>query len=320
MIMTDYRRRLPPLSALAAFEAAARLASFTKAAAELGVSQAAVSRQVKALEGFLEAQVFVRLHRGVRLTPEGERLQAAVNLGLGHIAEVVGDLQRQGGGAVTLSTTIAFAAFWLVPRLDAFRRRYPTLDLKLHTAEHFADLSREGVDLAVRYGHGNWPGLAVAELFRDEVMAVCAPAYLAGRTAPLTAADLPGERLLHQDISDSSWISWGHWLRQHGVVPAGRLHGPRFNNYTLVVQAALAGQGLALGWRHLIRPMLETGSLVAATPERLQTQNAYHLVSRPLSELSPPVAEVRKWILEEAGALDLASGARQDGALQDQEA
>jgi len=309
--MTDYRRLLPPLAALAAFEAAARLASFTKAAAELGVSQAAVSRQVKALEGFLEAQVFVRLHRGVRLTPEGERLQAAVNLGLGHIAEVVGDLQRQGGGAVTLSTTIAFAAFWLVPRLEAFSRRHPTVDLKLHTAEQFADLARENVDLAIRFGHGNWPGLAVAELFRDEVMAVCAPSYLAARQTPLTAAALPKERLLHQDISDSSWVSWGHWLRQQGVVPAGRLHGPRFNNYTLVVQAAIAGQGLALGWRRLIGPLLAAGTLVAATPERLQTQNAYHLVSRPLSELTPPVSLVRDWILREAGTLDPSSEAGQ---------
>lgn len=305
--MTDYRRRLPPLSALAAFEAAARLCSFTKAGDELGISQAAISRQVKALESFLEGQVFVRLHRGVRLTPEGERLLAAVNQGLGHIAEVVGDLQRQGGGAVTLSSTIAFAAFWLVPRLDSFQQRNPSVDLKLLTNEHFADLAREKVDLAIRFGHGNWPGFAVQELFRDEVLVVCAPTYLAARETPLSAVELPNERLLHQDISDSSWISWGHWLRHQGVVSAGRLHGPRFNNYTLVVQAAIAGQGLALGWRRLLHPMLEAGTLVPAIPERLQTQNAYHLVSRPLAELTPPVVEVRDWILEEAGALDLAS-------------
>jgi DNA-binding transcriptional LysR family regulator len=300
--MTDYRRRLPPLSALAAFDASARLSSFTKAAVELGITQAAVSRQIKSLESFLEAQVFVRLHRGVRLTPEGERLQAAVNLGLGHIAEVVGDLQRQGGSAVTLSSTIAFAAFWLVPRLESFRLRHPTIDLKLLTAEHFTDLARERVDLAIRFGHGNWPGFAVAPLFSDEVMAVCSPAYLATRPAPLATAELPKERLLHQDISDSSWISWGHWLRQQGVVPAGRLHGPRFNNYTLVIQAALAGQGLALGWRRLIDPMLSAGTLVAATPDRLATQYAYHLVSRPLAELAPAAGEVRQWILEEAAA------------------
>ena len=311
MRMSDLRRNLPPLSALAAFEAAARLSSFTKAGQDLGVSQAAVSRQIKALEGFLETQVFHRLHRGVRLTPEGERLQAAVNMGLGHIAEVVGDLQRQGGGAVTIASTISFAAFWLMPRTESFRDKHPDIDLKFLTAEHFVDVAREKIDLAIRFGHGNWPGLQVTPLFHDEVIAVCAPGYLASRSAPRDATDLLEERLLHLDISDSSWISWGHWLRQQGVAPRSRLHGPRFNNYTLIIQAALAGQGFALGWRQLIRPHLEAGTLVPVTPERLETPNAYHLVSQPLANLAPAVMKARDWILAEAGVQGIRAILRQ---------
>ena len=298
--MGDLRRSLPPLTALATFEAAARLSSFTRAGDDLGISQAAVSRQIKGLEGFLGVQVFHRLHRGVRLTPEGERLQAAVSMGLGHIAEVVGDLQRQGGGAVTICSTIAFAAFWLMPRIDGFRAVHHDIDLKLVAVEHFADLARENIDLAIRFGDGNWPGLEVAPLFRDEVFSVCSPSYLAGRAAPNTAADLPAERLLHLDIRDSTWVSWESWLRQLGVLPSGRLQGPRFNNYTLVIQAALAGQGIALGWQHLIGPMLDAGTLVQAVPERAPAKNAYYLVWQRAAALAPAVILARDWILAEA--------------------
>lgn len=299
--MRSLRKRLPPLGTLLAFEAAARHLSFTLAAGELGVSQAAVSRQIRSLEDHLETPLFRRLHREVRLTLEGERLQAAVTMSLGHIAETTDTLRRQSGpGAVSVCTTIAFSAFWLMPRIERFREVRPDIELKLIAAEHLVDLAAEGIDLGVRYGDGLWPDVTAELLFRDEVFPICSPAYLEAHPGIDSPADLVTNRLLHQDVTDPSWLSWEAWLSQHGVALPRSLPGPSFNNYVIVLQAAQAGQGIALGWGRFVEPLLESGTLVPVLPTRLRTKHAFHLVSPRRDTPNAEALAFRDWLLAEA--------------------
>ena len=299
--MRSLRKRLPPLGTLLAFEAAARHLSFTTAAGELGVSQAAVSRQIRTLEDHLETPLFRRLHREVRLTLEGERLQAAVTMSLGHIAETADTLRRQSGpGAVSVCTTIAFSAFWLMPRIESFREARPDIELKLVAAEHLVDLVAEDIDLGVRYGDGLWPDVTAELLFQDEVFPVCSPAYLEANPNLATPDDLLETRLLHQDVTDPSWLSWEAWLGQHGVALPRSLPGPSFNNYVIVMQAAQAGQGIALGWGRFVGPMLESGTLVPVLDTRLRTKDAFHLVSPRRETQSAEALAFRDWLLAQA--------------------
>lgn len=299
--MQTLRHALPPANALVVFEAAARRLSFTQAAAELGVSQAAVSRQIQGLEQHLGIALFHRLHRAVRLTAEGERLRAAVTMGLGHIAETASTLRRATGPAeVTVSTTVAFAAFWLMPRIDRFYAAHPGLDLRLLASDTPVDPRSESIDVAVRYGDGVWPGLSALKLFEEEIFPVCSPAYLAGRPALREASDLLGEALLHQDVVEPSWLSWGAWLKQKGVAAPAKIPGPRVNNYTIVIQAAQAGQGIALGWHRLVAGMIEAGSLVRPIAATLQAKHAYYLVVPTGRNLPKEATAFRDWLVAEA--------------------
>ncbi|MGF1610643.1 MAG: transcriptional regulator GcvA [Kiloniellales bacterium] len=299
--MQSLRSRLPPLSSLLAFEAAARHLSFTLAASELGVSQAAVSRQVRALEDHLGTPLFRRLHRAVRLTEAGERLHTTLAMSLRHIAEMTDALRRaRGAAAVTVCTTVAFAAFWLMPRIGKFRQACPGIEIKLVATEHFIDLTAEQIDMGVRYGNGEWTDVVSHRLFDDEIFPICSPSYLAGRPALQGAADLVGETLLHQEVPDLSWLSWQTWLERSGVKLSPRKQGPTFNNYVLMIQAAQSGQGIALGWRHLVDHLIEAGTLVRPVATTLRSDYAFHLVAPRDAELSPEVSVFRDWFLAEA--------------------
>jgi DNA-binding transcriptional LysR family regulator len=276
--------------------------SFTKPAGELGVSQAAVSRQIQALERHTGRTMFRRLHRALRLTPEGEQLQAAVTMGLRHIAETAQSLRRVAAGAqVTVSATIAFAALWLMPRIDRFYAAYPDLELRLIASDTPIDLRTENVDIAVFYGDGRWPGLETMALFDEEIFPVCSPDYLAARPGLSGVSDLLTLNLLQQEAAESSWLSWERWFRRMGVVPAGNLPGPRFNNYTIVVQAAQAGQGVALGWRRLLEKQLETGSLVRPIAASLPAEHSYYVATPHGAERTPEASAFHDWLLIEAG-------------------
>lgn len=299
--MQNLRKALPPVNSLVVFEAAARHMSFTKAAGELGVSQAAVSRQIQALERHTGRKMFRRLHRALRLTPEGEHLQAAVTMGLRHIAETAQSLRRVAAGAqVTVSATIAFAALWLMPRIDRFYAAHPDLELRLIASDTPIDLRTENVDIAVFYGDGRWPGLETSALFDEEIFPVCSPDYLAARPGLSSVSDLLTLNLLQQEAAESSWLSWEGWYRRMGVVPAGNLAGPRFNNYTIVVQAAQAGQGVALGWRRLVEQQLEAGSLVRPIAASLPAEHGYYVASPHAAERTPEASAFHDWLLIEA--------------------
>lgn len=298
--MANLQRDLPPVNAMVAFEAAGRLSSFTQAAAELGVSQAAVSRQVQALEAHLGVDLFRRLHRAVRLTPSGVQLLASVQSGLSGIAATAKELrQRKDKREITVYTTIAFASFWLMPRLERLRAAHPGVELKLVAAEVAPDLAAEGIQIGVRYGQGRWPGLEAVRLFRDEIYPVCSPAYPHGKIKKVE--DLLGENLLQLISQDSSWLSWESWFRLKDVSVRQALSGPSFNNHNLVIQAAQGGQGIALGWRRLVEPLVRSGALIRPLKVTVRpAKDAYFLVLPEGHPVLPETATLRDWLRQEA--------------------
>jgi len=299
--MEALRRRLPPANGLVVFEAAARQLNFTRAADELGVTQAAVSRQIQALEDNLGVTLFHRQHRAVQLTRAGQRLQQAVTMGLGHIAETAADLRRaRRGDELTVSSSVTFASYWLMSRVAKFRAAHPEVELRLVASAPVSDLVVAGVDLAIRYGTGRWPSVESIYLMDNEIFPVCAAAYLAGR-GPLPGPQaLLDETLLHLVEFDRNWVTWDRWLRSVGVVGAPRRRGLEFDNYLVLIQAALDGQGIALGGGRLADDFLARGALVRPLQATLRSEQGFYLVAPTEVPLSAPAALFRDWILAEA--------------------
>jgi DNA-binding transcriptional LysR family regulator len=299
--MNSLRTRLPPTNALVTFEAVARHLSFTQAARELGVSQAATSRQVRLLEDHLGVVLLNRARKRVRLTPAGQQLLQAVAMGFGHIATVADDLRRERRvRALTVATSLAFSAFWLMPRLPAFHAAYPTLELRLSTSDSEADWCAEDVDAAVVFGPQMGSGWLPEVLFGDQVIAVCRPDYFGARGLPQSVAELQEETLLQIESPYISWSSWPDWFARNGVPLRRDPRGPRFNNYTIAIQAALDGQGLTLGWRRLIAPLLSDGRLIKVTSGSVTPDDYYALmIPEPAGE-DRRVRAFRNWIQGEA--------------------
>jgi putative choline sulfate-utilization transcription factor len=298
--MPPLNRTLPPLSALVAFEAVARHLSITRAADELALTQAAVSRKIRALEDDLGVRLFERLHRALRLTAEGERLQAAASASLSHVAETAEQLRLRGGGQVEVSTTIAFASFWLMPRIPQFRSEHPEVELRISVSDPFVDPAREGVDAGIRYGPGDWPGLTSMHLFDEEVFPVCSPGYLAAHPELADVAALAGQTLLHLDVDYHAWTDWATWFRALDQEPPPRRRGLQFNTYTILIQAATAGQGVALGWRHMVDDFLDQGSLVRPIAATYRPRGAYYLVHPRDRPLDADARTFVDWLLAEA--------------------
>lgn len=299
--MASLRTKLPPANSLVAFEAAARHLNFTRAAKELLVTQAAVSRHIKILEDHLGLPLFLRLPRSLQLTPQGRRLQAAVTMGLGHIANTAADLRRASGDEdVTVSTSVTFASYWLMARIAKFRVAYPELEIRLVASAPVADLVVAGIDLAVRYGAGKWPDVETIHLMNNEVFPVCAPSYLEGRAPLRTPDDLLNETLLHLVKHDLNWVSWDKWLKSIGVEGKPTRRGHEFDNYLILVQAALDGQGIALGGGRLADDFLARGSLVRPIDATLSSERGFYLLIPKDLPLSKSARLFRDWILNEA--------------------
>jgi len=302
--MERLRRDLPPPTSLIAFEAAARLCNFTHAARELGVSQAAVSRQIHNLEDNLGVVLFRRGARPISLTSEGQRLFDAVTTGLRQIAAVAGDLRRSSQpGTVTVAASVAMTSLWLMPRVAAFRSDHPGIALRVIAADPYSDPTRGEVDLAIRFGRGDWAGLEALPLFDDFVMPVAAPALFAGQRAPATQEELLACPLLHLEDVDPSWIPWRSWFARHDLAQTQR---PRdaftFNAYPNMIQAAVDGQGVALGWAHLVRRELQRGELVRVTPALLHPDERQHLTWPAGAVLSGDAETFRDWIVAQGRA------------------
>jgi len=290
------RPRLPPLNALKAFEAAARHESFTRAAEELCVTQGAVSHQVKALEAELAIKLFNRERQRLIITEAGRDYLAVVRDALDWIA--VGTerlLQRQNAGVLTVSTSPDFAAKWLVHRLGHFAEAHSTIDLRVSATMHHVDFAREDVDMAVRHGDGNWPGLDAVELSAEQLFAVCSPKLLSGRRLG-KPADILKFPLLHLD----SRADWRKWLQAVGISDANVKHGPVLNRASMVIDAAINGQGIALARTTLAAWDLLNGRLVRPFPESLRLSKAYWIVCPKATSKVPKIVTFRGWLLAEA--------------------
>ena len=299
-------RRLPPLNGLRAFEAAARHLSFTKAAEELFVTQAAISHQVKGLEEHLGAALFRRVNRGLILTDHGQSLLPVLRDSFDAIASATERLTaRDRTGHLTVTTMPSFAAAWLVPRLGRFRAQHPDIDIRLAPDERLVDFMREDVDIGVRYGRGHWANLVADRFMTEDVFPVCSPELVAGKHPLKCPDDLRHHTLLHDDIE----TDWRRWLVAAGVKGVDPSRGTTFNNSSMVVQAAVAGQGVALARSAIASSDLAAGRLVRPFKLRLPVEAAYYIVYPPAYAQRNKVVAFREWLKVE--------GERQNAEIRD---
>lgn len=293
---------LPPLDPLLAFEAAARNLSFTKAGEELSLTQSAVSRQIQSLEEGLGVKLFQRRPRALLLTEAGQAFYRMAQDTLQRLHETTRKLRGAADAqTVTVTTTPGLAALWLIPRLAGFTRAHPQVDVRISAANEIVNLERAGVDLAIRYAQANQAGNA-RRLFGETVLPVCSPALARDRSRPLAQpGDLRHHVLLHLDDRRAAWLDWQLWFHALGiedVQPAGRLH---FSHYDQLIQAAVAGQGVALGRQPLVRSLLREGRLVAPFRQRVCSPRAYYLVDSTVTRAKPPVRAFVEWLIAETG-------------------
>jgi LysR family glycine cleavage system transcriptional activator len=285
------------LNALRAFEAAARHESFTRAAAELFVTQGAVSHQVKALETELGVRLFNRAPTGLVLTEAGKDYLVAVRDGFDRIA--LGTerlLQRQNAGVLTVSTSPDFAAKWLVHRLGSFVEAHPEIDLRVSATLHHVDFAREEVDVAVRHGEGDWPGLDAVRLSAEQLFPVCSPKLLSGRKRLGKPADILKYPLIHMDTR----VDWTRWLQAAGVDEARTMRGPVLNRASMVIDAAINGQGIALARTTLSAFDIINGRLVRPFAHALRLSKTYWIVCPKATATLPKIVTFRAWLLKQA--------------------
>lgn len=274
-----YRRLIPSMTALVEFESVARLSSFTVAANELGVTQAAVSRQVKFLEDALGVRLFHRLHRSIELTEEGEALYLVVAESMQKIAGV---FDRLSSGPVqqelVLAATSAFSHFRLLPRLASLKKAQPNLQLRLSTQMFTADLRHKEIDVAVRFGNGRWSDGTATLLFDEEVFPVCSPKWVESRGMPQSLQDVANAALIESDSTSEGWMGWEAWFNAVGLRPLRLNFALRCSLYTDAIQAARYGEGIALGWGRLVHDLVETGELVRLPVASFKPNDAYFIV------------------------------------------
>jgi len=290
--------RLPPLNALRAFEVAARRGGFSNAANELHVTPAAVSHQIKTLESHLDVQLFRRLPRGLEITEAGRQLLPQLTRGFEHFARAVEGLGAGGlAGKLTINTAPSFASLWLVPRLDSFLRAYPDIEICILTNEAPPDLGSGEVDIRLPYGMGDYPGLSTTLLMAEQIFPVCAPALL--NQSPLRRfSDLRHHTLLH-DINtgpEESTMTWRRWLRDAGISGVNPTLGVKFGNSSLLTEAAVRGQGVALGRASLVGDHLATGRLVRPLKASRPADYAYYAVTTHAGAQRPRVQAFLGWL------------------------
>ena len=297
--MKNLRHLLPSFRALIAFEEAGRLRSFTAAGRELGMSQAAISYAIRNLETETGHALFERAHRAVTLTDAGRRLHDQVAAGLGLIQAGVSDLVAdRGEDHVTLSVSNAFATLWLAPRIPRMRAELDGIEIRLHTSDRDINIAAEDMPLGVRGGRPeNWSRYDARAFAEEEIIAVASPDYLAAHGVPQTPWEFLDHHLAHLDEPHRRAVTWDEWLRSAGVIGKARKRGMRANDYVPVLQLALDGDGIALGWMHLVEPFLRNGRLLQVTGHRLKTGDAFHVVWPKGRALSPQAQMVRDWIV-----------------------
>ncbi len=296
-------KQLPPLNALRVFEAAARHLSFTKAAEELHVTPGAVSQQIKALEDFLQTPVFRRQKRALLLTDEAQASLPVLREGFDKLVEAGEILSRKAdAGRLTVSVAPSFASKWLVPRLDKFQEAHPDIDVWVSADMNVVDFAVDDVDIAIRYGPGRYAGLVTEHLMAEKIIPVCSPALLSGDNPIKRPQDLVHHTLLHDSGNDKDpgCPNWPMWLKAAGVDHKTGDRGLKFNQSSLVIEAAVAGKGVALAKAALALADLEAARLVIPFDLTTPTEFSYYVVHPPSKSSSPAVKAFKNWVLSEA--------------------
>lgn len=293
--------QLPHLQVLVVFEAAARHGNFTAAGNELGLSQPAVSQRIQILENQVNTPLFERRHRGVQLTESGSRLYQIVRTSLNDISEQLESIKRKHQRrALRIDTDMGFASHWLLPRLNALQRLIPDVDVQISTSPNDYNFRDSNAHLAIYFGNGSWPGSEAQKLFPEIVVPVCNHTIIPDVSHIASPAELLNYPLLQlPETRPQRWLTWEDWFHHHQVAYHSHAASRTFNAYSLVIQAAIEGQGIALGWRPLITPFLDNGQLQICGAE-MCTERGYYLISAHNQSYSPLHEKVKTWLLDEA--------------------
>lgn len=287
--------RLPPLNALRAFEASARHLSFTRAAEELFVTQAAISHQIKSLEEHLSIKLFMRKNRSLLLTEEGQSYFLDIKDIFNALHDATDKLLARGAkGAITVSLQPSFAIQWLVPRLNAFNILHPDIDVRIKAVDQPDNSLTEDVDVAIYYGRGRWSNVHAEKLHTEYLIPVCSPLLLNGKKPLNTVKDLTQHTLLH----DTSRRDWKRWFKDVGVKGVNVNHGPIFSHSSMVLQAAIHGQGIALAHSVLAKPDIASGRLVCPFNDVLVSKNAYYIICREQQTDIGKISAFFDWVLD----------------------
>lgn len=298
--MMRFWKHIPPLKSLLALEATARHASFSAAAEELNVSQSAVSHAVTTAEGFLGVALVDRATRPIGLTPAGKAYVATLASCLTQLAAEGRALGRaKSRNVLTISCNLAYANYWLMPRLRLFHQAFPDLEVNLVTTYQGLASLDEGIDVAVRFGDGNWPGCSAHLLLAERILPVATPDYLAQHPPVRRPEDLLCHTLLDALSQERSWYDWAQWFAHFGI-PAAELPGPSFDNHLFLMQAALAGRGVALGWIGTASDFLRNGQLVKVLDRPVILPTGLYAVTRARKD--PRTEPFVGWITAMAGA------------------
>jgi LysR family transcriptional regulator, glycine cleavage system transcriptional activator len=295
-------RHAAPLTALRSFEAAARRLSFAAAAHELFVTPAAVSHQVKGLEEYLGTPLFQRHNRSVTLTEAGAKLAATLHGLFTELNEALTQIKKPAGPRIRVSALPSLAAKWLVPRLHRFEAAHPTLKVRIDTSDHLVNFAYEPIDIALRYGAGNYTGLHAERLMAADAFPVCSPRLVGNNDPPLRKpADLRTHTLLHDESSNRSAgvPNWATWLKAAGATKVDSRRGPVFGNIHLAIEAALAGHGLAMGIAPLVEQDLCSGRLVRPFELKLPNAFSFWVVCDRKRATDPVIRKFRNWLFDE---------------------
>src|SRR5215471_17439711 len=302
-ILSFMNSHLPPLSALRAFEAAARHMSFSKAADELHVTPAAISHQIHSLEEGLGVRLFNRLNRSIELTASARILLPGLTEAFAGIQSSVWRLRAHNDtGTLTVTASPSIAGKWLVLRLHRFQEQHPEIDVRISATDEVVDLTRGDFDIAIRYGRGSYPGLDVDLLFTNEVFPACSPKLLIAGAPLRTPDDLPRHTLIHDQAAERDPLvpTWPMWLKAAGVKTVPMSAGLTFNSMSLALDAAIAGQGIVLAYSTIAAADLAAGRLVRLFSLALPDQFAYYIVTAPGALERPKVRAFRNWLRQEA--------------------
>lgn len=287
-------KRLPPLNALKAFEVSARLLSFTKAANELFVTQAAVSHQIKLLENHLGLKLFMRKNRTLLLTEEGQSYYLDIKDIFQSLQESTQRLLAKGAkGTITVCIQASLAIQWLVPRLSEFNKLHPDVEIRIKADDRDDDTLTDDVDIAFYYGHGHWPGIIADKIISEYLQPVCSPLLLTGDNAIVDISSLQQQTLLH----DTSRSDWKRWYKSVGVKSNKVDHGPIFSHSAMVLQAAIHGQGIALVNNILAKPEIDAGRLLVPFNKVLVNQDGFYIACRDNQLDMARIAPFRDWVL-----------------------